>query len=80
MILIILALVAAFLVWQGLPALTTPAEDLPYGSFPHFVAPLLFGTIWAAVLALIMGVPVAVAIALFISHFAPDGSLPVWAT
>lgn len=70
-ILIILALVTAFLVWQSLPALTSPAADLPYGSFGRFVAPLVFGTVWAAVLALIMGVPVAVAIALFISHYAP---------
>ena len=71
LILIILALVAAFLLWQGLPALTAPADDLPYGPFPQFVAPLVFGTVWAATLALIMGVPVAIAIALFISHFAP---------
>jgi phosphate transport system permease protein len=70
-ILIILALVAAFLIWQGVPALTAPPDDLPYGAFPQFVAPLIFGTVWAAILALIMGVPVAVAIALFISHFAP---------
>ena len=71
LILVILALVAAFLIWQGLPALTAPAEDLPYGPFPQFVAPLIFGTVWAATLALVMGVPVAIAIALFISHFAP---------
>ncbi|HYI55163.1 MAG TPA: phosphate ABC transporter permease subunit PstC [Microlunatus sp.] len=71
LILVILALVAAFLLWQGLPALTAPADQLPYGPFPQFVAPLIFGTVWAAILALIMGVPVAIAIALFISHFAP---------
>jgi len=71
LILVILALVAAFLLWQGLPALTSPADQLPYGPFPQFVAPLIFGTVWTAILALIMGVPVAIAIALFISHFAP---------
>jgi phosphate transport system permease protein len=71
LILVILALVAAFLLWQGLPALTSPADELPYGPFPQFVAPLIFGTVWTAILALIMGVPVAIAIALFISHFAP---------
>lgn len=70
-ILVILALVAAFLLWQGLPALTSAEADLPYGPFPQFVAPLVFGTVWAAILALLMGVPVAVAIALFISHYAP---------
>ncbi|MDN5762963.1 MAG: phosphate ABC transporter permease subunit PstC [Microlunatus sp.] len=72
-ILIMLALVATFLVWQGMPALTTPADELPYGAFPQFVAPLLFGTIWTAVLALIMAVPVAVSVALFISYYAPRG-------
>ena len=70
-ILIILALVTVFLVWQSLPALTSPAAELPYGSFGRFVAPLVFGTVWAAALALVMGVPVAVAVALFISHYAP---------
>ena len=64
-------LVASFLVLQGVPALTAPVEDLPYGAFPSFVVPLVFGTVWVAFLALLMGVPVAVAIALFISHYAP---------
>jgi phosphate transport system permease protein len=71
LILVILALVAMFLLAQGIPALTAPIDELPYGPFWQFVAPLAFGTVWAAFLALIMGVPVAVAIALFISHFAP---------
>ena len=62
---------AAFLILQGIPALTAPVDDLPYGAFPQFVAPLVFGTVWVAFLALLMGVPVAVAIALFISHYAP---------
>ena len=64
-------LVATFLVLQGIPALTAPVEDLPYGAFFSFVVPLVFGTVWVAFLALLMGVPVAVAIALFISHYAP---------
>ena len=46
-----------------MPALTAPADDLPYGPFLPFVAPLVFGTVWAAFLALVMGVPVAMAIA-----------------
>jgi phosphate transport system permease protein len=71
LILVILALVAAFLVAQGIPALTAPVEDLPYGPFVSFVLPLAFGTVWAAFLALVMGVPVAIGIALFISHYAP---------
>ena len=71
LILLILFLVASFLVLQGVPALTAPADELPYGPFPAFVAPLVFGTVWVAFFALLMGVPVAIAIALFISHYAP---------
>ncbi len=62
---------ASFLVLQGVPALTAPVDELPYGAFPSFVAPLVFGTVWVAFLALLMGVPVAISIALFISHYAP---------
>jgi phosphate transport system permease protein len=71
LILIILALVAAFLVAQGIPAFTSSVEDLPFGNTLSYVVPLAFGTVWAAFLAMLMGVPVAIAIALFISHFAP---------
>ena len=40
-------------------------------SFVSYVAPLLFGTIWAASLALLMALPLAVGVALFVSHYAP---------
>ena len=70
-ILVVLALVAAFLVVQGVPGITAPADDLPYGPFLSFVLPLAFATVWAAFLALLMAVPVALGIALFISHYAP---------
>lgn len=69
-------LVAAFLVWQGLPAVTTPAAELPYGAFPRFIAPLIFGTVWVGLLALALAGPVAVAIALFICYFAPRRLAP----
>ena len=52
-ILLVLALVATFLVAQGVPALTAPADDLPYGPFLSFVLPLAFATVWAAFLALL---------------------------
>jgi phosphate transport system permease protein len=71
LILVILALVAAFLIAQGIPAFTNPADKLPFGNTYRYVLPLAFGTVWAAFLAMLMGVPVAIAIALFISHFAP---------
>ncbi|MEA5055562.1 MAG: phosphate ABC transporter permease subunit PstC [Propionicimonas sp.] len=72
-ILVILALVAAFLLAQGAPALFASSEELEsrgYGAFFSWVAPYAFGTIWAAVLALLMAVPVSLGIALFISHYA----------
>ena len=70
-ILIILALVSAFLLVQGWPGVASPAEKLPFGPFGQYVRPFIFGTIWAASLALIMAVPLAIGIALFISHYAP---------
>lgn len=73
-ILMILALVAAFLLIQGAPALfADPARLVSqgYGEFASWVAPYAFGTVWAAALALLMAIPVAVGIALFISHYAP---------
>jgi phosphate transport system permease protein len=70
LILVVLAGVAAFLLLEALPALAAPTE-LPGGGIVAFVAPLLFGTLLAAVLALAVATPFAVAVALFITHFAP---------
>lgn len=73
MILVTLAAVAVFLIVQSLPALVATNEDasiLPT-NFWSYVGPLVFGTIWAAALALLMAVPVSIGIALFISHYAP---------
>lgn len=73
-ILLILALVAAFLLLQALPALTAGAETSRtqgYGVFAEWVLPFAFGTLWAALWALLMAVPVALGISLFISHYAP---------
>ncbi|MBU4188447.1 MAG: phosphate ABC transporter permease subunit PstC [Actinobacteria bacterium] len=74
MILVILAAVATFLLVQGAPALfADPAKLISqgYGEFASWVLPYAFGTVWAATLALAMAVPVAIGIALFISHYAP---------
>jgi phosphate transport system permease protein len=73
MILVTLAAVAIFLIVQSIPALFATNEDasiLPT-NFWEYVGPLVFGTIWAAALALLMAVPVSIGIALFISHYAP---------
>jgi phosphate transport system permease protein len=73
LILLVLALVAAFLVWQSLPAFSAKVGELPNNAanFWEYVGPLVFGTVWAAALSLIMATPVAIGIALFISHYAP---------
>ncbi|WP_395389261.1 phosphate ABC transporter permease subunit PstC [Clavibacter michiganensis] len=72
LILVILAAVALFLIVQSIPALTAPPAEVSGGSgFWAYVGPLMFGTVYAAALAMLMAVPVAVGIALFISHYAP---------
>jgi len=72
-ILAALAAVAIFLIAQSIPAfLTTSEESKGSGdAFWGYVGPLVFGTIWAAALALLVALPFAIGIALFISHFAP---------
>jgi phosphate transport system permease protein len=71
-ILVTLAFVAIFLTIESIPALTADPEDIPGGAgFAAYVGPLLFGTIWAALLAMLFSVPLAIGIALFISHYAP---------
>src|SRR4051794_39743234 len=71
-ILVVLAGVAAFLIVEGAPALTAAASELPGGkSFLDYVAPLAFGTVLAATIAALVAVPLAVAVALFITHVAP---------
>lgn len=78
-IMIILAGVAIFLILRGLPAITAnwSEGDLAgyqngqWSNFWEYVGPLLFGSVWAAFIAMIIGTPVAIGIALFISHYAP---------
>ena len=77
LILVVLAAVAVFLVVEAWPALTASREELEKiswfegGSVLEYVGPLVFGTLLASVLALLMAVPVSIGIALFISHYAP---------
>ena len=73
LILVILAAVAIVLIAQSLPGLVANPDDLRDGAnnFWVYVGPLVFGTIWAAALALIIALPIAIGIALFISHYAP---------
>ncbi|PPK92066.1 phosphate transport system permease protein [Kineococcus xinjiangensis] len=72
LILLILAAVAIFLLIQAIPALRAPAEEVMGGEgLLGYIAPLLFGTILSSVIALVIATPLAVGIALFISHYAP---------
>jgi len=75
LILALLAAVAGFLVIEGIPGVTADPSTVPIFEegvdFTGFVLPLLFGTLWAAALALLMALPIALGIALFISHYAP---------
>jgi phosphate transport system permease protein len=77
-LLVVMAAIAGFLVWKAIPAFTDNTGNLfttqswnPQGSPPIFgVAALLFGTLVSAVLAMAIGVPIAIGIALFISMYA----------
>jgi phosphate transport system permease protein len=72
LILLVLAGVAVFLIAEAWPAITADAADLPDGkSLGAYVAPLVFGTLLAAVIALLVATPLAVAIALYITYYAP---------
>ncbi|GAB1512291.1 phosphate ABC transporter permease subunit PstC [Actinophytocola sp. KF-1] len=78
LILVVLAAVAAFLLVQGWPAISTPTERLTKSvswlsghSLLGYVGPLVFGTILAALIALVIATPIAIGVALFISHYAP---------
>ena len=79
LILFVLVLVAAFLVWQSIPAFTAKVGELPNNatSFWDYVGPLVFGTVWSALIALVMAVPLSLGIALFISHYAPRRIAPL---
>jgi phosphate transport system permease protein len=73
-ILLVLAAVTIFLVAESIPALFADPEEnhiLGGNNFFAYVGPLVFGTIWSAALALLIATPLAIGIALFISHYAP---------
>jgi phosphate transport system permease protein len=71
-ILVALAGVAIFLVIQGVPALGADPSDL--NGKPNllaYTAPLVFGTLWAALIAILIATPLALGVALAVSHYAP---------
>jgi len=80
LIMVILAAVAVFLIIQAAPAIgknwaTDPdlskGPTAGFANFWDYVAPLVWGTLYCSVIGLIIGAPIAIGIALFISHYAP---------
>jgi phosphate transport system permease protein len=79
LILVLLAAIAVFLVIEAIPSLksdksnflSTQAWD-PDGQSGSFgIAALTYGSMLSSLIALVIGVPVAVGVALYISHYAP---------
>ncbi|GAB2854577.1 phosphate ABC transporter permease subunit PstC [Nocardioides pacificus] len=71
LILAALAGVGIFLVLEGMPAVTASPEQLGDDNLLVYVWPLLFGTLLAATLAMVIAAPLSIGLALVISHFAP---------
>nr|WP_034268125.1 phosphate ABC transporter permease subunit PstC [Haloechinothrix halophila] len=72
LILTVLGGVAAFLLIEAWPAIIAPADEIPGGEgLVLYIWPLLFGTLLSAFFALLIAAPLAVSIALFITHYAP---------
>jgi len=74
----ILIAIAAFLMWKGLPALGkddgnffTTKQWAPDSQHVFGIAALAYGTVVSSVIALVLGVPVAIGVALFITEYAP---------
>lgn len=71
-ILAVLAFVAGYLVLESVPALFAPADQISAGtSFFTYVFPIMIGTLITAAIALLIATPIALGVALFISHLAP---------
>lgn len=77
LILVILVAVAGFLLLRSWPAITASQEEYEAIGFMQgrslgaYIAPLIFGTLLSSLIALVFAVPLSIAIALFISHYAP---------
>ena len=79
MVLVIIVAIATFLIARAVPALRANTENFftfegwsPNDAEPKFgIGTLAFGTVLSSALALLVAVPVAMGIALFLSHYAP---------
>lgn len=73
LIFLTLAAVAVFLTTESMPAIIASKEFAGTADFSlvEYVLPLIFGTVLASGIALVIAIPISIGIALFISHFAP---------
>jgi phosphate transport system permease protein len=79
MVLVIIVAIAIFLISKAVPALQANTVNFfsyqrwfPNDAEPNFgIAALAFGTVLTSIIALIVAVPIALGIALFLSHYAP---------
>ena len=77
-LLIVMAAIAIFLIWKAIPAFTDNSGNIfttqswnPQADPPFFgMAAVFFGTVMSSFIALVIGVPIAIGIALFISNYA----------
>ncbi|TDB74865.1 phosphate ABC transporter permease subunit PstC [Micromonospora sp. KC723] len=78
-VLVVIAAIAIFLIAKAVPALQANTENFwtfegwfPNDAEPKFgIGALAFGTVLTATLALLVAVPIALGIALYLSHYAP---------
>jgi phosphate transport system permease protein len=71
-ILVSLLAVFVFLAIEGWVGLTSDASTYaPFTSFVSYIWPLVVSTLLASAIALVVAVPFSIAVALFISHYAP---------
>ena len=80
LILVTLACVAIFLFVQGRQGVTADPSNFDGDQgFLEYVGPFLFGTIYISAIALLLATPVAIAVALYVSHYAPKRlAQPLW--
>ncbi|MGK5679499.1 phosphate ABC transporter permease subunit PstC [Actinoplanes sp. URMC 104] len=79
MVLVIIVAIAVFLISKAVPAINADTENFltykqwfPNETEPKFgIAVLAFGTVLTSIIALLVAVPIALGIALFLSHYAP---------
>jgi len=78
LLLVVMAAIAIFLIWKAIPAFTDNSGNIfttqswnPQAIPPFFgMAAVFFGTVMSSFIALVIGVPIAIGIALFISNYA----------